>query len=276
MMALDIDRAISEFNLEKAEICIHSSLKSFGCHLEGGTDTIIRAFLKKGCTIMVPTFSDLYEVCPVEKYMPPQNGAGDYSYFLNRQYLDAPPFDVSSKEISTEDMGVFARDVLLHENSVRGDHPLNSFTALGRYAQRLVGGQTPKDVYAPLRQLCADDGYVLLMGVDLTSATILHYAEQLAGRNPFIRWALDHSGEVIPVSVGSCSEGFNCFEGVLAGYAKTVMVGKSRWICCKAREIVEVCKDYILKHPNATHCGDPSCDRCNDAVKGGPDLTGIF
>lgn len=270
----NITDAIHALGLDGAEVCIHASMKSFGQPVKGGADAIIDAFLEKGCTILVPTFSNQYEAPPVPSFMPEQNGAGDYSYFLEQEYGAARPFDTASQEITAEEMGVFPQRVLLREGRVRGNHPLNSFTALGGSAERLVGGQTARDVYAPLRQLYDDDGFVLLMGVGLTSATIIHCAEQLAGRTPFLRWAYGQSGKTVPVLAGGCSEGFGHFEKALEGYARRAIVGESRWVCYRARDILDVCKERISADPNITHCGDPSCNRCNDAVKGGPDLKG--
>lgn len=272
----DFINAIKILGISGSEICIHSSMKSFGVDIKCGIEGIINAFLAQKCTIMVPTFSDIYEARPLKRYMPERNGAGNYSYFLEKNYTDIAPFDVISKEISVEDMGEFAKYVLDQEKSVRGNHPLNSFTALGDSAQKLISGQTYKDVYAPLRQLCDDDGYVLLIGVGLNVATIIHYAEQVAGRTPFIRWAYNKENKVIPVSVGGCSEGFAHFNDILSNITKKVKVANSEWVCCKAADIVDICRKYIENDPHITHCNNRYCDRCNDAVWGGLVLSDDF
>ncbi|GFI44788.1 hypothetical protein IMSAGC019_00091 [Lachnospiraceae bacterium] len=272
----DFINAIKVLGISGSEICIHSSMKSFGADFKCGIKGIIDSFLIQKCTIMVPTFSDIYEARPVKKYMPERNGAGDYSYFLEKTYSDIAPFDVTSKEISVEDMGLFAQYVLNCEKCVRGNHPLNSFTALGDNAKKLVGCQTHKDVYAPMRQLCDDDGYVLLMGVGLDAATIIHYVEQVVGRTLFIRWAYNKDNNVIPVSSGGCSEGFGHFNGILSNSAKKVKVANSEWVCFKAKDIVDICTKYIKGSPNITHCDNKYCDRCNDAICGGPILNDDF
>ena len=237
---------------------------------------LVNAFLSQECTIMTPTFSDIYGVKPVGKYMPERNGAGDYSYFLTKTYADTEPFDITSKEISVENMGAFAKHILDNEKSVRGNHPLNSFTALGAHAQKLVSCQTYKDVYAPFAQLYNDNGYVLLIGVGLSAATIIHYAEQAAGRTPFIRWAYNKKKNVIPVSVGSCSRGFEHFNDALNGFARRTKVADSEWLRYKATDIVDVCKKCMERDPQITHCNYRDCDRCNDAVCGGPVLDDDF
>lgn len=272
----DFIDAIDSLGINGSEVCIHSSMKSFRANIKCGIEGIINSFLDQKCTIMVPTFSDIYEARPIPKYMPERNGAGDYSYFFNKTYADAEPFEATSKEISVEDMGIFSKCVLDNSKSVRGNHPLNSFTALGRHAGRLVSCQTWRDVYAPFKQLCEDDGYVLLIGVGLSSATIIHYAEQVAGRHPFIRWSVDKNKEVSPVSAGGCSEGFDHFNNALCNFVKKVKVAESEWKCYKARDIVDACSECIRKNPEITHCGDICCDRCNDAVQGGCILSDNF
>lgn len=264
--------AVNTLGISHSEVCVHSSMRSLGDQVEGGIKGLIEAFLGNGCTLLVPTFSDMFEAKPVERYMPERNGAGDYSFLLNKSYEEEKRFSVSSQELTVEEMGAFPLHILKDPRRVRGNHPLNSFTALGERAEALVRGQTPRDVYAPLEQLTDDGGFVLLIGVSLTSATIIHYAEQLAGRNPFIRWARNVDGHVIPVSAGGCSEGFQHFQEHLRPFEKTATVGKSLWRCYRAGDVVETCRKLIAGDPTITHCGDALCDRCNDAVKGGPKL----
>lgn len=105
-------------------------------------------------------------------------------------------------------MGAIPAWVANHPARRRGDHPLNSFAALGPLADVLIGEQSPTNVYAPLDMVAHLKGAVALLGVDLTSMTLLHLAEQRAGRELFVRWARLDTGADIPTRVGSCSRGF--------------------------------------------------------------------
>ncbi len=270
----DFLNAIDTLKIQNSSVLIHSSMKSFGAKIDGNANTIINAFLKRNCTIITPSFTYDNEISPALDIL--QNGIGDGSYYKLRENLPIKCFDVNSKDLSVEHMGIFAKTVLQNENSIRGNHALNSFTALGENAKALVKDQNNKDVYAPLKKLCEDDGYVLLMGTSLESATIIHYAEQLAGRTLFVRWAYDKNKKPIPLAVGSCSDGFDNLYGVLKDYASEITVGSSKWFCYKAKDIVKVCADYIKKHPEITHCNNKNCDRCNDAILGGPILNKDF
>lgn len=53
-------------------------------------------------------------------------------------------------------------------------------------------------------------------------------------------------------------------------------VGKSLWRCFRARDMADICSRLIIENPQITHCGDLACERCNDAVLGGPVIDFIF
>jgi aminoglycoside 3-N-acetyltransferase len=50
------------------------------------------------------------------------------------------------------------------------------------------------DPLAPVGALAEENGTVLLIGVNHTVNTSIHYAEKIAGRKQFIRWALTPQG----------------------------------------------------------------------------------
>jgi hypothetical protein len=73
------------------------------------------------------------------------------------------------------------------------------------------------------------NGIVVLMGVSLTSLTLLHLAEVEAGRMPFIFWARAPDGTVVRNWGGRCRAGFGALDSELHGLEWTLMVGQSRW-----------------------------------------------
>jgi hypothetical protein len=102
----------------------------------------------------------------------------------------------ASNEID-DDMGALPAAVLARPGRVRGDHQLSSFTAIGPLAEQLMRDQAPLHVFAPLEALTDTGGVVLLMSVGLDSTTLLHLAEQRAGRTLFRRWANGPEGTPI-------------------------------------------------------------------------------
>jgi aminoglycoside 3-N-acetyltransferase len=258
---------IRRLSLPGKAVCVHSSLRSFG-HVEGGADTVVDAFLAEGCTLLVPTFSFtrfLVAAPPGTQF--DRNGWSAAWASTGGEGLE--PFSPETNELGGG-MGAIPRAVLGRRDRVRGDHPLMSFAALGPDAAELVRGQTPLDVFAPFEALAAAAGSILLAGVGLTSMTLLHLAEQRAGRRLFVRWANSRDGHVLEARVGGCGSGFDAFDPVLAGIARETAVGSSRWRAYPAAETLELAAAAIRADPGITRCADPACARCRDAIAGGP------
>lgn len=116
-------------------------------------------------------------------------------------------------------MGKLPAEVIRRESVRRGNHPLNSFSAVGPQAEHLASGQNYADVYAPIRALINYNGLVVLIGVGLNCMTALYLAEQQAGRNLFVRWALNTNGRPCMIKTGGCSEGFPRLQPVLQNCA---------------------------------------------------------
>ncbi len=262
-----IRAAIRELGLAGLPLEVHSSLSSFG-RVEGGAATVIDSLLAEGCTVVVPTFtSPAYLVEPPETMRPDRNGI-DYEALDGRAGGANRVFTPETSDVNST-MGAIPAELLTRPERVRGSNPLCSFAALGPLADR-VREQRPLDVYAPLRILSAKDGWALLIGVDLRSLTLLHLAEEKAGRRLFRRWANGPDGKPMEVEVGSCSQGFLNFEPILAPLARERLVGESRWVAYPARETLALAADVIRENPGITHCDDEDCLRCRDAVAGGP------
>ena len=263
----DISDAISTVGLAGRPVCLHSSLRSFG-YVEGGTRTVIDGILDAGCTVLVPTFSSVFEVAPPIGQRIPRNGIDYDAYFASRPASDAV-YSPGTEEINRY-MGAVPKAVLAMEGRVRGSNPLNSFASVGPLAEDLIDGQTAMDVYAPLKRVSELGGAFVLMGTRLTSMTALHLAEEMAGRMLFRRWARSPEGDVIQIAVGSCSSGFNRLDAALSGIERQILVGNSRWRVFSAAPMLELASGAIRRDPMITHCGQASCPQCPDAVAGGP------
>jgi aminoglycoside 3-N-acetyltransferase len=264
----DIRQAVRNLGLSNQPLCVHASLRSFG-RVDGGASTLIDALLLEGCTVLVPTFTYFFEIGPPHSEQPARNGM-DYASLVGTVSGTNRIFSPDNADLSREYMGAIPAMVLAHPNHVRGNHPLNSFSAVGPLAKQLVGDQAPRDVYAPLVALARAGGSVVLMGVELDRMTLLHLAEQQAGRNLFVRWANGPNGKPMAANVGSCSDGFGQFGSVLEPVRQTQQVGQSVWRVYPVADVIELAAQAIRENPEITHCANPACDRCNDAVQGGP------
>jgi aminoglycoside N3'-acetyltransferase len=261
----DIVRAIQNSQLASSVICLHSSLKSFG-YLEGGAGTVVRAFLDAGCTLIVPTFTYDCQASPPEGETIPQNG-----YDYTRHWDDNTEAYRGDKRQITKEMGAIPAHILKLKASVRGNHPLNSFTTIGPLAQEIIAAQRPSNIYGPYKQTYARDrAHLLLVGVGLTTATPIHFAEEKAGRRLFRRWALDSKRGTMEAEVGGCSYGFDNLAPSVAHIETTVQVGQSVWRIYPFRPFIDAIAGAIAENPTITHCQNPGCLECRDAARGGP------
>jgi aminoglycoside N3'-acetyltransferase len=270
VISQDIRQTIHRLGLVDRPLCLHASFRSFG-GVADGPGAIIAGLLAEGCTVIVPTFSWGFAVPPPPELRPARNG-WDYERFKGPTSGIGRIYTPDTMEVD-KDMGIISATVVAWPGRVRGYHPLCSFTAVGPLAHQLISGQKPSDVCAPLKRLAEAEGSIILMGVGLDKMTLLHLAEQRAGRTLFRRWANDLTGAPMAVETGGCSDGFDNFTPHLAPLLKVVHVGQSQWRVFSARQVLEVASRAIQEQPGLTHCGNSNCDRCRDAIAGGPILS---
>jgi aminoglycoside 3-N-acetyltransferase len=266
----DIRTALKQLGLSGLSLCIHASLRLFG-EVEGGASTIIDGLHAECCTALVPSFTYRFGVQPPQDQRPARNG-WNYNLDVRMPGEDGAIYSAESVEID-RDMGAISAAVVARPGRCRGDHALNSFAAVGPVGNRLISKQQPLDVYAPLKELMEADGFVVLMGVGPQKMTLIHLAEAVAGRRLFRRWAKGPNGQVMLFETGGCSEGFGNLEPILSRHAVTATVGHCQWRAYPARSTCAALVAAIRSQPQITRCADHSCERCVDAVSGGPILT---
>ncbi|MGH7145145.1 MAG: AAC(3) family N-acetyltransferase [Planctomycetota bacterium] len=266
-----IRQAVRTLGLNGLPVCLHASSRSFG-KVEGGPGTVVQGFLEEGCTVLVPAFSDDFAIAPPPgaEFRPPRN-AIDYTLDFGAAARNKRVYLPSSQSITEKEMGALPAWVVEQPGRSRGYHPLCSFAGLGPAAAELIAPQTPTDVFAPLRLLSQRNGRVVLMGVGLDSMTLLHLAEQQAGRQMFVRWALAADGRPEAVRVGGCSNGFKKFAKLLAPFLRQATVGRSAWQAYAAPAVLRAAAKEIKANPEITACGNPGCERCRDMTAGGPE-----
>ncbi|WP_432970520.1 AAC(3) family N-acetyltransferase [Dactylosporangium sp. CA-233914] len=253
---------ILRLGLAGRAVCLHSSLRSFREPVP--PSELIDAFLDAGCTLLVPTFTAGFAAPPPAGHQPlPGNSEADGSI------PDRPPLRGYTPESTDIDsgMGAVPATVLRDPACRRGNHPLSSFTALGPAAWRFVAAQSPRDVFAPLRQVAANHGVVLLIGVDLSAATLIHLAEEDAGLRLLTRWARDARGGLVEVRHGGCSRGFERLAPALAEIERRADVLGSRWRALPAAPMLEAATRVLAVNPAAARCADIDCLRCRDQAR---------
>ncbi|ENM5727847.1 TPA: AAC(3) family N-acetyltransferase [Vibrio mimicus] len=254
---------IHETGLSSSIICLHSSFKSFG-EVENGPKTLIDAFIKTGCTLVCPAFFYQSQTFPSkENYK--SNGI-DYSKINEIRSVN---YTGSNEQIEPS-MGIIPKLLLNHKLASRTNHPTNSFVVAGDAKEHLLFNQSELNVYSVYKNMYDhhQDAYIVLAGVDLTSCTPIHYAEELAGRCLFRRWAVSKN-RIVEVEEGSCSDGFEKLRNSVRDIEKIVNISESQIRIYSFKEFIDKIVNVISNNPEVTHCNNSKCPRCNDMVKGG-------
>ena len=182
ILADDLTMAVDELASADRPLMLHVSLRSFGAPIAGGADTLLHALLTRGRTVLVPTFTEpQFSLAAPVTLRPARNGV-DYTRFPAVSPLPGGAAYATDCGLINTGLGVFPATLINRAGAVRGEHPLNSFTAVGPLADELIAAQSPTDVYGPIRELAARAGLILLIGVGLNRMTALHLAEQQSGR----------------------------------------------------------------------------------------------
>lgn len=270
ILAEQLSQAADDLTLSDRPVILHASMRSFGEPVDGGADGLLDALLARGCTVLVPAFTEPQFGVPAPATMRAARNGIDYTVFPSGTTAEDGAVYRSDCGLVNPGLGVLPATLISRTGAVRGRHPLNSFAAIGPRAADLVAAQSPADVYGPIRELASRQGMILLIGVGLNRMTALHLAEQQSGRRLFLRWARRADGQVSMVEVGSCSEGFPRLEPALRPYEQATAVGISPWRAYQAEHVLAAATAAIATRQSITHCPDPSCLLCRDSIAGGP------
>lgn len=261
----DIRAGFERLGLVGRRVVIHSSLRSFG-RVEGGADAVVAACVAAFETILVPAFCFDSNAPPPPGDRPRRNGT-DYTFYDNwsRPHV---PWVVESAGVDPK-MGIVSRRFAALPGRVRSDHPWHSWVGYGSRGSRLVSDHPWNTTNLPLERLADVDGYLVLVGVALTSCTAVHVAEERAGRRAFIRWMTDRTGIVRRVRAAGCAKGFDNLMPHCSPLFSETYVGQCRVLTTKLQPFIEHAAALISSQPLLTMCS-PGCVRCRDAIAGGP------
>lgn len=261
----DITAAAVEAGIAGRVACVHASLRSFGT-VEGGADAVVQGLLDAAVTVVVPTSSFRSCLAPRPDDAPSRPfNAEDDGRIPAAGSMPVAAYDPAAEFVDPA-MGAIPAAVLRRPERVRGNHPLSSFSAIGRLATEIIRGQTPDRVYAPLEELVARRGVVVCMGVGLDAVTLLHLAELHAGLRLLVRWAWGADGRVIEAVHGGCSRGFEELADAVRQAETRLQVGASVWRIFDAATLLSTATQRFASDPAAGVCGDAACARCRDQL----------
>jgi aminoglycoside 3-N-acetyltransferase len=254
----EILSAFQALELRDTPVIAHASLRPFG-YIEGGAEAVLDAILASFASVIMPTHTYKTQIIP--DVGPPNNGIVYGSgHALNQM---AEPFHPDMR--ADPMMGVLPETLRNHPSATRTAHPILSFAGIN--ADLMLFTQTLYEPLAPIGALAELDGWVVLINVDHTVNTSIHYAEKLAGRRQFMRWALADDRVVECPHFPGDSLGFQAIEPYLTFDTRRVQVGEAFVQAVPLRRLFDVIQDMIKKDPLALLCERTDCERCN-AVRG--------
>jgi aminoglycoside 3-N-acetyltransferase len=256
---MNLRNAFSKLGLGKHLVIAHASMRAFG---SVDANAMLDALLESTRGVIMPAFT--YKTMLNPEIGPPRNGItyGSESD-LNKM---AEPFHPDMPVDST--MGILPEILRKRPGAKRSSHPIQSFAGIN--ADAILNSQTIYDPLAPIGALAEQDGWILLLGVDHRVNTSIHYAEKLAGRMQFIRWALTPGKVVECPGFPGDSEGFNAIAPALrdAKYTRRVEIGNALVQAVHLQSLIRAVMDALKENPLALLCDRPDCERC-EAVRWG-------
>jgi len=248
-----LKEAFDSLRLQDAPVIAHASLKSFG-EVDGGAWTLLRAVLDSVGALMMPTFT--YKTMITPNVGPPNNGI---TYGAEQDLnLMAEPFTPNMP--CDKLMGIVPETLRNLPNAKRTSHPIQSFA--GIRAEKFLAVQTIQNPLASIAALAEADGWVLLLGVDHTVDTSIHYAEKLAGRKQFLRWALMPNRIVECPGFPGDSAGFNAIAPVLVNDTRAIQIGNTVVQAVPLKVLFFKVINSIKENPLALLCQQDDCERC--------------
>jgi aminoglycoside 3-N-acetyltransferase len=249
----DLETGLRDLQLGDAAVIVHSSLKAFG-EVQGGPQAVVSALARVFPSVLVPTFT--YKTMLTPLVGPANNaityGSGESQNRMAEFFTPRMPADPL--------MGIIPEKFRRHTLSKRSSHPILSFSGIN--AGKLLQAQNLDDPLGPLGALKQVGGWVVLMGVDHTVNTSIHYAEKLAGRMQFVRWALTPKGVVECPGFPGCSAGFQAIAPEMEKFTHKVQIGGALVQAMPLSMLFKVVSRLIKNDPLALLCQQEDCERC--------------
>jgi aminoglycoside 3-N-acetyltransferase len=235
-------------------VLVHASLSSFGGEVRGGAESLLGALLTVTGRVMAPTFTYKTMIIPETG---PEDNAARYGSSIDQNRMA----EFFTPEMPADPMmGALPETLRCHPAAHRSAHPILSFSAID--LESALDAQSLEEPFGPVRVLSEMDGVVLLIGVDQRTNTSIHFAESLAGRKQFIRWALTPSGVVECPGWPGCSDGFNQLAPHLSEFTLRTRIGQAEVQAIPLERLLKTTVDLLREQPLALLCGRQDCERC--------------
>jgi aminoglycoside 3-N-acetyltransferase len=258
----DLIKTFRSFGFRRESPVITHIGKDLPLKVNGGISTFMGALLTTVDNILLPSFT--YSTMVV-----PHQGPPDNALQYGRHDAHNAHSAIFSHTLPSECGNQAAIDILKAFPAVyRSAHPIFSFYGLGLDSALL--NQTHQDPYFPIRKIQELNGWVLLADADPSHNFSIHYAEKLAGRKQFKRWALTMDGAVECPYFPGCADGFHKLNYYLHDECRDAYFDELQLSAVPLQIMVKTTVALLKEDPFALLCNSLDCVKCNlvrDAVK---------
>ena len=251
----DLLKALASLEIDSHSRLVVHAAPGIGGHIAGGDESLLGALLASSEMLLMPAFTPSTEIIPP---FGPENNALEYGED-DAANLYA---DIFSPDLPVDPgLGELAERFRTFPESARSYHPLLSFSATG--ASECLERQTLDEPLSPIGWMAEYDADVLLIGLDQRANVSLHWAERMAGRKTFVRWALTEHGVLTCSNMPGCPEGFDAIDERLSGEVRRTALGPIALRAIALRDMLNVASGWIHEDPRALLCDRPVCSRCS-------------
>jgi aminoglycoside 3-N-acetyltransferase len=223
--------------------------------VKGGAKTVVGALLTATDNVILPAFTMRTMIIPETG---PVNNALEYGSGRDSNFNA----EIFTKELAADEPYFEVANALQHyPGALRSSHPVLSFVGLGM--NTALDAQNIHQPYAPIKSLLDLKGMVVLMGVDQTKNFSIHYAENLAGRKQFTRWALSAEGTLECNPFPGCPDGFNKINIHVEALKHQISIADQIWQAFSLQDFISVTSELLKKDPFSLLCNRLKCERCN-------------
>lgn len=178
--------------------------------------------------------------------------------------------------------GAFGKLCLNYKGAKRSNHPTNSFIAIGKYADEILGDHDENSMlYTPIKNLIDLNAKMLIFGILDTNPgfTTVHYAQQELGltKKSFLKFFFrtyykDEQGNIKlfkKSDVGGCSLGFGKFYPyyLASGFLKIGKLGNSSAVIIDAKDAYKIEYNLLKENSSFHFCDNPLCLSCRASWK---------
>lgn len=226
-------------------LLVHSSLRSLG-HVEGGASAVADALVQSispGGTVFVPTFN-----------------------------FAKLPWDRAATASLT---GAITEAFRHLPGALRSDHPTHAVTAVGPDAEAILSGHRQNHSFgkdSPLWRLWQRNAWVLLIGCNHRSSSMIHVAEERVGvpylnRTRTQQIVTPNGLREVTLRRPNCSNGFNKLDQPLRAGSKIIdgAIGPARVMLMRSGDILDTASEMLRQDPTALLCDAGTCPVCDEA-----------